>query len=706
MWPFKRRQPSGLYQRRDGKVSMLPNWSAPPQRNTQEWIKTFRENPRLAVVERIASDLSFAAGKLYEVDNKGNRREVKKHPFLNFWNNPNPLHEFSNAALWRLFEIYLLLKGEGYFIIERNVMGQPAELWPVPVHWVQMTPYAGFPFYTVRLTGGQIMQISVDDMFIMKDLDPFNPFERGLGQSEAIADEVEIDEYAAKFQKKFFYNDATPNLIIGMPGSSDEQRKRFRAEWMERFKGMFNSHGVATVNGEVTVNKLSENMKDMDMIQGRTFLRNAVLEHYGVPREIMGITESSNRATSEAAQFIYAQNVLMPQLKRRQEAVNQQLLPVFGEDLIWEYDDIVPRNQEFDKAKAIEGWGAGLLTRNQALELLDMPTEKNGDVYKATYADVFISKNEDPTKVSTDMAELQYGDPGAEAPDESEGVVFTSSDGFIKTLPASYSVKARRIKAISGGMARVSRQQEKQFERATMKFFTEQRQRICLALSAPSKAEGSLWDIISSMMDGQLIQLEAEEKERKIGDFISELVDWDGEEKLMESMFAPLWRDTYDLGADEARKAYSLSVKRPELISFAKLHGAQHVKEITATTKESIRRIVSDGIEHGDSHEAMARAISEEMNIGAGRARVIAQTETHTSLMTGNHDMMKAAGISTKTWLTTGDGAVRDKHKMLNGQTVPIDGVFSNGLRYPGDPACTDPSQTVGCRCQVIAGDL
>ena len=44
---------------------MLPRWTNPPERNTQEWIDAFHTNPRLSVVERIASDLSFAEGKLY-----------------------------------------------------------------------------------------------------------------------------------------------------------------------------------------------------------------------------------------------------------------------------------------------------------------------------------------------------------------------------------------------------------------------------------------------------------------------------------------------------------------------------------------------------------------------------------------------------------------------------------------------------------------
>ena len=49
---------------------MLPRWTNPPERNTQEWIDAFHTNPRLSVVERIASDLSFAEGKLYRETNR------------------------------------------------------------------------------------------------------------------------------------------------------------------------------------------------------------------------------------------------------------------------------------------------------------------------------------------------------------------------------------------------------------------------------------------------------------------------------------------------------------------------------------------------------------------------------------------------------------------------------------------------------------
>ena len=703
---------------------MVPRWTNPPERNTEEWIRTFRTNPRLAVVERIASDLSFAEGKLFRVDENGDEQEITAHPFLDFWANPNPLHEMSSAALWRLLEIYLKLKGEGYFIMERDEFGRPAELWPVPTHWVQMTPYQGFPYYTVRLTNGQLMEVPVDDMFVMKDLDPYDPFKRGLGQSEALADEIETDEYAAKFQKRFFFNDATPNIIIGMPKSTEEQRKRFLAEWMQRFKGVFQSHGVATVNGDVTVNKIGESMKDMDMVNGRTFLRNAALEHYGVPREIMGITESSNRATSEAAQFIYAQNVLMPILRRREEAINHQLIPWFGDDLVWHFDDIVPRNQEFDKAVGLDGWNAGLLTKDEAREKLGMPPCKvGGDVYKTQFSDVYVHEDDDPAEVSTAAANLQYAegappletggqqeieitDQGEPLDDSSTVEIGDGSETIELEGVKAADRKASRLQQAQRQLLEAEREQARRFELATMKYFREQNNRLEAALGGTQKADASVWDALFAAMpdygvvDGAWVRLDEAERERLVSQFVAGLIDWPGEEDALNAIFEPLWKESYDKGAELAAKLHNITaVQRPELVSTAKLRGGSRVRGITQTTKDTIGRIVSNALEHGDSRETIAKQIQQEMQTSASRARTIAAQECNTSLLTGNFDMMKKAGAGTKTWHVTNPAVARPSHKRLNGVTVPIDGKFSNGCRFPCDPDCSDASEVVNCHC-------
>ena len=521
-----------------------------------------------------------------------------------------------------------------------------------------------------------------------------------------------------------------------MPKSTEDQRKRFRAEWLERFRGMFQSHGVATVNGDVTVNKIGETMKDMDMVNGRTFLRNAVLEHFGVPREIMGITESSNRATSEAAQFIYAQNVLMPNLRRREEAINHQIIPYFGPDLVWRFNDIIPRNQEFDKAVGIDGWNAGLLTKDEAREKLGMPPAKvGGDVYKTQFSDVYLHEDDDPVAISTAAANLQFseGAPpletggeqeieitddgipldaenGSESAGEGAGTVeITSSKGA-----SPEELKDLRVQAAQRALLQAERDQTHKFEIATLKYLREQGRRVSEAMGGTTKDDRSVWDILMSSIPGYdpnsedaaeqsaaaWAALSEAERERLVSGFTLGLIDWPQEETSLLNIFEPLWKESYDKGAGLSAKLYNLqAIQRPELISTAKLRGGVRVKGITQTTQQSIARIVSTGLEHGDSRATIAKQIEQEMGTTASRARTIATQECNTSLLTGHYDMMRKAGAAWKTWHVANMAAARPSHKRLDGERVPIDAKFSNGLMRPCDPDCNDPAEVVNCHC-------
>jgi hypothetical protein len=597
-----------------------------------------------------------------------------------------------------------------------------------------MTPYLGFPYYRISTSSGAMLEVPVEDMFIMKSLNPFDPFMRGLGDAESVADEVEIDEYAAKFQKRFFFNDATPNLIISMPGSSDEQRKRFRSEWLERFKGVFKSHGVATTDGDISINKIGESMKDMDMVNGRMYLRDAVLEHFGVPREIMGITENSNRATAEAAQFIYAQNVLTPRLQRREEAINKQLLPAFGDNLVWHYDNIVPRNQEFDKARALDGWNAGLLTKDEARELLDHEPATNGAIYKTTFSDIFISEKQDPTEVTSALAETENGAPGSmpdegiEIEDDGEkgaGIeIADEDDGDTIEIMDAYGVKSERkisLAAAQRSEDNALRECGAMFEIATLKYFREQTRRIMTALGENEKAETDPWATIRQYVreDGSVDYaawnaLSAAQQKELSSAFVIGLLDWTQESQTLTKIFEPLWRKSYDVGAEHAQKLYNIrDIQRPELVSTAKLHGGARIVGIEQATKDKVKGIVANGIANGDSTKTIAASIQQEMGTNKDRARIIARQEVSTSLTTGQFDMMRTAGATTKTWHHRPQKNPRDgrngtpDHVAMNGETVDIDKEFSNGMRFPKDPeyaGADSAEQSINCRCYVTYG--
>lgn len=708
---FNRRKTSRADNFINNDSAMVPRYTSPPARNTSEWMEAFGKNPRLAPIEKIAGDLSYATGKLYRIDDEGNRNEITKHPFLDFMERPNPLVEFTASAIWKLFQEYLLLKGEGYLLIERYPDGMPAEFWPVPVQWVQQTPYLGAPYYVIRTTGGLIVNVSMDDMFTMKDLNPVDPYRRGLGQAEAVADEAELDEYAAKFQKNFFWNGATPDTVVIIPGADDKQITRFREKWDEKFKGFMKAHGIAVLSGprdgaQPTVTKLADNMKDMDMVNGRTFTRDAIMEHFGMPREIMGITQNSNRATADAAQYIYARNVLWPRLMQRQDAINLQLLPYYGDDLIWEYDDIIPKNEERDKAVAMEGWGNGLVTRNEAKELLGLETDDNGNIYKINFADMFVDEKEDLVEVSSHVANMQYteGTPPLEEDRDSIEIVpgeIPDNDEII--LHKAMEIKARRVRAAARSLDAVKREQIRKFELAMFKYLRNQSGQIRNFLLGTQKAAGDIWEILH-MTQEEFEALAPVQQEQLASQFADQLLDWGKEEELLEKILSPLWSETYSKGAEQAQTLYRLNgIQQPALVSTARLKGGQRITRVTQTTKDTVKDIITRGLQEGKNKQTLTDEIVLAMNTSDERARLIAAQECNTSLLAGNFDMAKTGGFQYKTWHITDPAKARDTHRNLNGKTVRIDEPFitlaGNKLMMPCDPECGKAEETVNCHC-------
>ena len=65
----------------------------------------------------------------------------------------------------------------------------------------------------------------------------------------------------------------------------------------------------------------------------------------------------------------------------------------------------------------------------------------------------------------------------------------------------------------------------------------------------------------------------------------------------------------------------------------------------------------------------------------------------------GAHDGARAAGAGSKTWHTTSSNP-RSSHAALDGETVPLGQMFSNGLRWPGDRD-GGSDETAGCLCTI-----
>ena len=139
-------------------------------------------------------------------------------------------------------------------------------------------------------------------------------------------------------------------------------------------------------------------------------------------------------------------------------------------------------------------------------------------------------------------------------------------------------------------------------------------------------------------------------------------------------------------------------------------YSAEHMRDKTFLASENtlarvdkdINKIITDGYTDGWGINDVASNIEKRFNqLETWEARRIARTEIHGSHMQGIMQSYEEMGVEYTQWASAHDNRTRDTHSALDGEIIPFGGVYSNGLRYPGDTS-GPISEWINCRCGNI----
>ena len=120
--------------------------------------------------------------------------------------------------------------------------------------------------------------------------------------------------------------------------------------------------------------------------------------------------------------------------------------------------------------------------------------------------------------------------------------------------------------------------------------------------------------------------------------------------------------------------------------------------------QQHITQQITQGILQGESLPQVAQRLQRVVGMDERAAMRNARTAITGAQNAGRIDAYKrgaALGIKVeKEWLATMDNVTRDSHVDLDGEHVPLDAQFSNGMDYPGGSG--PPEEVYNCRCTVI----
>jgi uncharacterized protein with gpF-like domain len=177
----------------------------------------------------------------------------------------------------------------------------------------------------------------------------------------------------------------------------------------------------------------------------------------------------------------------------------------------------------------------------------------------------------------------------------------------------------------------------------------------------------------------------------------------------LQKIIAAIERDGLQRGAEQlatqlgfdAKSTFALS--NPRAVAYFKQNGGSlsYIRDIQKTTKDSLKRVITTGLDEGWSYNQTAREIQKLYDgpISRQRATLIATNEAAHAYEAGNmafSQSLKDDGIiMEKRWENSGDDRVSDG---CLGNTadgwIPIDEPHSSGDQYP--------PRFPGCRCYEV----
>ncbi|MFF5416307.1 phage portal protein [Streptomyces misionensis] len=305
-----------------------------------------------AIVNRTAKAEAGVEWGLYRKAKSGlkeDRVQVTSHAALDLWNRPNPF--YTQSLFVETGAQHKQLTGEWWWVIARNERSPiPLELWPVRPD--RMTPVPDpdlfLAGYMYTSPDGQQIALRREDVILIRTPHPTDPY-RGIGPVQALLTDLDAVRYSAEWNRNFFLNSAEPGGLIQVDRRlDDDEFNELRDRWNEQHKGIANAHRVAILEqGQWVDRKFSQ--RDMQFAELRSVSSEIIREAFGFPKPMTGAVDDVNRANAEAGEVMFARWLCVPDLEAMKDALNHQLLPLFGrtaEGLEFDYVNPVPEDVE------------------------------------------------------------------------------------------------------------------------------------------------------------------------------------------------------------------------------------------------------------------------------------------------------------------------------------------------------------------------
>jgi len=644
--------------------SLYPDWSPLVTRTSlsmydnfnYDYAALYRMQPNLRTcIDFLARNVAQLGLHVFRRVSDTDRERLTDHGSAKLLGQPLP--PVMKVTTYRMIEALMSDLGiyfNAYWLKIRQD-GVPSGLLRIPP--IYITPRGGLiPKLYEMTVGGLYQELQPNDVVHFHGYNPENPIS-GLSPMETLRRILAEEHEAGLYRENFWQNAARKEGVVQRPREapewSDTARERFIADFQEAHSGADNSGKIVVLEEGMEWKEVSFNAQESEYIEGRKLTRVECARAYHIPLPMVGILDNATLTNiREQHQNLY-QDCIGPWLTMIEQDIDLQLLPEFEDsaNIYVEFNLNEKLKGDFEEQiKTLQSAiGRPWMTPNEGRARMNLPS-MGGDADRlATPLNVIVGGQASPR-------------------DSAPPPKMLHAKGFDSVSPELRERHERKWREVLHKL--ITDQQSVILSQVGAEISSGKGKSYIGSVEWKSYIGSGVWwsdeddDGWNSRLTADLLRLNhlttIEWAKRMLEQMGTQIEDWEAFEDRLLPWLAEHSRIQAENFNTQTREALSTALLDPDPLEAVK--GVFN----TAITV----RVVSEAVS----------AVTNASNFGA-------------------HEAANASGLRQKRWRVNSNNP-RPTHAAINGETVGIREVFSNGLRWPGDSRGS-ADETAGCQCSV-----
>lgn len=351
--------------------------------------------------------------------------EIVDHPFLRLMEYINPI--LDRIGLLYLTVLSLQMSGNSYWKLCTDDLDRPCELWWLPSH--RVNPVLGesglFDSYRFHHRQGYT-DYPANEVVHFRWPSPIS-IEAGHGCLQGVYFSAEINKRMEEYENALFTNDCSVGVFISPEDDlTESQRVSLETAFIQRYAGWRNAGRPLIAPTKMSVQRMSESVRDLQFPEGRKFQLDQLAAGFGVPVPVI-LQDAAKYSNMRHGLYLWTQHTIAPIMMGISETLNSRLMPMYDDGCCrWDefdldrrpckwfvcFDDPVPDDVDADVKNASLAYAGGVITRNEARAVLGYSSSEGGDDFLVPSG----VRTQEEIRAHAALAESQARNPFSRSP--------------------------------------------------------------------------------------------------------------------------------------------------------------------------------------------------------------------------------------------------------------------------------------------------